>query len=177
LADHRRVEADLRRLLNTAPAVEAEFARLARDYDVNRAQYTSLLERLEKAKLSDNASETGMANFDIIEPPNAATQPISPKRPLLLLASLFLALGIGVGVAWLLTQLKPVFTSSSAVTAATGLQVFGVVSAAQTAQSEQAARIRLMKLGIAAAGLFVAFILVFLLHQPGSRFIHGLLAI
>ena len=177
LADHRRVEADLRRLLNTAPAVEAEFARLARDYDVNRAQYTSLLERLEKAKLSDNASETGMAKFDIIEPPNAASQPTSPKRPLLLLVSLVLALGIGVGVAWLMTQIKPVFTNSATVTATTGLQVFGVVSAAQTPQSERAAKVRLIKLGFAAAGLFVAFILVFLLHQQGSRFIHGLLAI
>jgi polysaccharide chain length determinant protein (PEP-CTERM system associated) len=177
LADHRRVEADLRRLLNTAPVVEAEFARLTRDYDVNRAQYTSLLERLEKAKLSDSASETGMANFDIVEPPNAATQPVSPKRPLLLLGSLVLALGIGVGVAWLLTQLKPVFTSSAAVTAATGLPVFGVVSAAHTAQSEQAAKIHLVKLGAAAAGLFVAFILVFLLHAPGSRLIQSLLAI
>jgi polysaccharide chain length determinant protein (PEP-CTERM system associated) len=176
LADHRRTESELKRLLNTAPAVEAEFARLARDYDVNRAQYTSLLERLEKAKLSDNASETGMANFDIIEKPNATSQPTSPKRPLLLLASLVFALGAGVGSAWLMTQLRPVFTNSAALTELTGIPVFGVVSATMTSESQRLARIRLLKLGGAVAGLFLVFVVVFLTHQSGSRLIHSLLS-
>ncbi|MBK9253830.1 MAG: hypothetical protein IPM70_18935 [Proteobacteria bacterium] len=177
LADHRRVEADLRRLLNTAPAVEAEFARLTRDYDVNRAQYTSLLERSRRPSFPTMrpkpAWPTSTSSSHRMPQPSLT----SPKRPLLLLVSLVLALGIGVGVAWLMTQLEPVFTNSAAVTAATGLQVFGVVSAAETAQSHQDARFRLIKLGFAVAGLFVAFLLVFLLHQPGSRLIHGLLAI
>lgn len=176
LVDHQRAEADLKRLLNTAPAVEAEFARLARDYDVNRAQYTSLLERLEKAKLSDNASETGMANFDIIEKPNAASQPTSPKRPLLLLASLMFALGAGLGSAWLMTQLRPVFTNSAAFTEVTGVPVFGVVSATMTSESQRRSRLRLLKLGGAVAGLFIVFLVVFLTHQSGSRLIHSLLS-
>ena len=62
---------------------------------MNKAQYTALLERLEKAKISDDASQTGMAKFDVIEPPNASTQPTSPKRPVLMLGALIFALGCG----------------------------------------------------------------------------------
>ena len=47
LADHESKIAELRKAVNTVPEVEAEFARLNRDYDLNRAQYHSLIEPLE----------------------------------------------------------------------------------------------------------------------------------
>lgn len=177
LEDHRRVEADLRRLLNTAPAVEAEFARLARDYDVNKAQYTSLVERLEKAKISDDASQTGMAKFDIIEPPNAGTRPAFPNRPLLLIASLFLSGIIGIGIAWVLAQIKPVFSSAAALAETTGLPVFGVVSKAWLERQATEARQGMLRFAGAVAGLLVVFIAVAATHQIGSRFLHELLSI
>ncbi len=52
LADRQRKIVDLRRLLNTAPEIEAELARLNRDYDVTRAQYQGLVERLERTRIS-----------------------------------------------------------------------------------------------------------------------------
>lgn len=177
LNEHRRVEADLRRLLNTAPQIQAEYAQIMRDYDVDTATYTSLLQRLEKAKLSDDASETALANFDPIEPPNASTKPTSPQRPLLLLASLVLALGAGAGVALLMTQLRPVFNSAAALTNATGLPVLGVVSEALGEQGIRQSRMRLLRFGTAVAGLLGAFVLVFLMHAPGSRLVQGLLPI
>lgn len=174
LDNHRRTEADLRRLLSTAPQVEAEFARLTRDYDVNKAQYTALLERLEKAKISDDASQTGMAKFDIIEPPNAGTKPASPNRPLLLAVALILSGGIGLGLAWLLSQLKPVFTSAASLAELTGLTVFGVVSQARRPEHDAETRSRLFKLAGAAAGLLVVFVTAIAMHGIGSRFLHGL---
>jgi polysaccharide chain length determinant protein (PEP-CTERM system associated) len=174
LEDHRRAEADLRRLLNTAPAVEAEFARLARDYDVNKAQYTALLERLEKAKLSDDASQTGMANFDVIEPPNAGNKPASPNRPLLLIAALVFSGAVGLGVAWLMAQLKPVFTSAAGLAQLTGLPVLGVVSMAWLESHAIAARTRMLRFAGAVAGLIVVFAAAVLTHQAGSRLVHGL---
>ena len=51
LAQHQATVADLRQRLNTAPQVEAEFQQLNRDYDVNKAQYTALLESYQKARL------------------------------------------------------------------------------------------------------------------------------
>jgi polysaccharide chain length determinant protein (PEP-CTERM system associated) len=174
LDNHRRTEADLRRLLSTAPQVEAEFARLTRDYDVNRAQYTALLERLEKAKISDDASQTGMAKFDIIEPPNAGTKPASPNRPLLLIVALVFSGAVGLGVAWLLAQLKPVFTSAASLAETTGLTVLGVVSQARRPEQQAESRQRLFKFAGAAAGLLVLFVAAVAMHNVGSRFLHGL---
>lgn len=174
LDNHRRTEADLRRLLSTAPQVEAEFARLTRDYDVNKAQYTALLERLEKAKISDDASQTGMAKFDIIEPPNAGTKPASPNRPILLIVALIFSGAVGLGVAWLLAQLKPVFTSAASLAEITGLAVLGVVSQARRPEQQAESRQRLVKFAGAAAGLLVMFVTAVALHNVGSRFLHGL---
>ncbi len=176
LDNHRRTEADLRRMLSTAPQVEAEFARLTRDYDVNRAQYTALLERLEKAKISDDASQTGLAKFDVIEPPNAANKPASPNRPLLLVVALMFSVMLGAGVAWLLSQLKPVFTNASHLTATTGLPVFGVVSRAWLPVHANVARAGLYKLAGASAALLVVFVAAIATHETGSRFLHGLLS-
>jgi uncharacterized protein involved in exopolysaccharide biosynthesis len=174
LDNHRRTEADLRRLLSTAPQVEAEFARLTRDYDVNRAQYTALLERLEKAKISEDASKTGMAKFDVIEPPNAGTKPASPNRPVLLIVALIFSGAVGLGVAWLLSQLKPVFTSAASLAELTGLPVLGVVSQARRPEHTQEMRTRLFKLAGAAAGLLVVFVTAIAMHRVGSQFLHGL---
>jgi polysaccharide chain length determinant protein (PEP-CTERM system associated) len=174
LDNHRRTEADLRRLLSTAPQVEAEFARLTRDYDVNKAQYTAVLERLEKAKISDDASQTGMAKFDIIEPPNAGTKPASPNRPLLLIVAMVFSGAVGLGVAWLLAQLKPVFTSAASLAEITGLTVLGVVSQARRPEQQVESRQRLFKFAGAAAGLLVMFVTAVALHNVGSRFLHGL---
>jgi polysaccharide chain length determinant protein (PEP-CTERM system associated) len=174
LDNHRRTEADLRRLLSTAPQVEAEFARLTRDYDVNKAQYTALLERLEKAKISDDASQTGLAKFDIIEPPNAGTRPASPNRPLLLAVALVFSGALGLGVAWLLSQLKPVFTSASSLAELTGLPVLGVVSQARRPEHAAESRVRLYKFAGATAGLLVLFVVAVAIHGVGSRFLHGI---
>ena len=45
--------AQLRSMLDTAPEVEAEFARLNRDYDVIKARYNELVNRLDRAEISE----------------------------------------------------------------------------------------------------------------------------
>jgi polysaccharide chain length determinant protein (PEP-CTERM system associated) len=176
LNEHRRQEAELRRLLTSAPQIEAEYAQIMRDYVPKQLRYTSLLERLEKAKLSDDASETALANFDPIEPPNASDRPSFPPRSLLLLVSLVVALGAGVGLALLLMQLRPVFTSAASLAGGTGLPVLGVVTEALTDKGMRESRSRQLRFGTAVAGLLGAFVLVFLMHEPGSRLIQGLLS-
>jgi hypothetical protein len=83
LGDHQSRVAELRRALDTMPKVEAEYAQLNRDYDVNKTQYTALLTQLEKAKLGQEADTNGSVRFEIVEPPNAEYRPVSPRRSLL----------------------------------------------------------------------------------------------
>ena len=66
LAQHESKAAELRRMLDTAPQVEAEFAQLNRDYDVNKAQYTALLASLQKARLGERADDAGSIRFEVV---------------------------------------------------------------------------------------------------------------
>lgn len=128
VADGQRKVASLRALVDTAPEVEAEFARLNRDYDVTRAQYQALLERLEKTRLQEEAESTGVVRFEVIEPPTAAFQPVAPNRPRLIVMVLFGGMAAGVGVAYLLNMLRPVFSNTRQLSQITGLPVLGAVS-------------------------------------------------
>jgi polysaccharide chain length determinant protein (PEP-CTERM system associated) len=169
LADHRRNEAELRRMVDTAPEVEAEYARLTRDYDVTRTQYNALLERLERAKVSGDAGETGVVRFNIIDPPSVPFQPTFPNRPLLLVVALILALGAGGGLAYLLHLVRPVFSSERALAEGTGLPVIGVVTRTWVEKYGADLRRGLMRYGIAAGLLLVTFVVVVAVQDPGSR--------
>jgi polysaccharide chain length determinant protein (PEP-CTERM system associated) len=95
LQQHRAKAADLRQRLDTAPRVEAEFAQLNRDYDVNKAQYTALLANYEKARLGEQADNAGSVRFEIVQPPTASFTPVFPRRGFFLAASFAAALAAG----------------------------------------------------------------------------------
>lgn len=130
LGDHQNRVAELRRALDTMPKVEAEYAQLNRDYDVNKTQYTALLTQLEKAKLGQEADTSGSVRFEIVEPPNAEYRPVSPHRAVLVIVVLALACGCGAGLAYLIQILKPVFWSVRTLAQNTGATVLGAVSPA-----------------------------------------------
>src|SRR4029078_2841023 len=104
-----------RALLNTRPQVEAEYARLNRDYEVVREGYRELVDRLQKARLSARADETGVVKFEVVDPPSASFSPVAPNRVLLLAAVLVVGLGLGGGTAYVMHQLRPVFHSTRAL--------------------------------------------------------------
>jgi polysaccharide chain length determinant protein (PEP-CTERM system associated) len=145
--------ADLRRVASSAPEVEAEYARLTRDYEVTKAQYNALLERLEKAKLSDQADQTGIVRFDVIDPPVAAFNPVAPNRPLLIAGVFLAALAAGGGLAYLLNMMKPVFSNSRALADLTGLPVLGAVTAAWVSDLRERRKKELLVFGGSCAGL------------------------
>ena len=120
----------MRARLNSAPQVEAEFQQLNRDYDVNKAQYTALLESYQKARLGERADNAGSVRFEVVLPPTAPVAPVSPKRTAMLGAILLGALGLAAGVAYLLNLLMPIVSSVRIVNELTAYPVLGVVSVA-----------------------------------------------
>jgi polysaccharide chain length determinant protein (PEP-CTERM system associated) len=169
LAGHQTKVAELRTMLDTMPQVEAEYARLNRDYDVTKSNYTALVERLEKSRLGDEATTSGSVRFDVIEPPNAPFMPISPMRTLLILGVLLLAIGAGGGVAVLLNLLRPVFLSTKSLAEATGLVVLGSVSMALAPERKRSQRSSYLRYAVAFGGLFVVGAVVFQLNRMGLR--------
>lgn len=170
LTDRQNKVADLRKMLDTMPQVEAEYARLNRDYDVTKAQYTALVERLEKSRLGEEATTSGSVRFDIIDPPFAEFRPASPKRSLLVLGVLVGALAVGAAVAFLMHQLKPVFTSARSLAVATGLPVLGAVSMVWLDYQQTAMRRSYLRYGGAVLVLVVVAAVVLQLNRMGVRF-------
>jgi uncharacterized protein involved in exopolysaccharide biosynthesis len=99
-SNQKRIVDDLQQKIDTIPMIEAELARLNRAYDENKSLHRVLLERLQTARLSEDAemSNTGM-QFRLIEPPTLATAPIGPDRELFMTLGLIVALVVGIGVA------------------------------------------------------------------------------
>ncbi len=91
----------LKTRIGQAPQVQAEYAQLTRNYEVTKKQYDALLARLDSTRLGQQAASTGLVDFQVINPPSAKYTPVSPKRPLLIIAMFFLAIGVGIGVAFL----------------------------------------------------------------------------
>ena len=169
LAQHREKAAELRKRLDTAPKVEAEYAALNRDYDVNKAQYTALLGNYEKARLGEQADNAGSVRFEIVQPPTAAFSPVFPLRSLFLAGGLALALAIGGGLAYLLHLIRPVVGSARSLAEFTGMQVLGVVTSAFPGRINAAAKRDLWQFAAGAACLLVAFAIVLTLNWSGFR--------
>ena len=176
VADRQAKIATLRGFINTAPEVEAEFARLNRDYDVTRVQYRALLERLEHSRLGEEAVATGIVKFEIIDPPAASFTPIAPNRPLLIVAAFLGALGAGGAVAYLMSLLNPVFVNTRELSGVAGLPVLGSVSVAWRAK-HRATQHRSLVLYVGTATAFVcAAIALLALQGMISQLVRGLLA-
>ena len=175
LANHQRNAASLRALVDTAPEVEAEYARLTRDYDVTKTQYNELLARLERSRVSRDAEQTGVVAFNIVDPPTVGFQPTFPNRPLFLTAVLFVALGLGGGIAYLLHLLRPVFSSDRSLAELTGLPVLGVVTRTWVEKYRTQLRGGLMRYAIVSGALLVTFVVVVAAQAPMSRLLRAYL--
>ncbi|MEW5757403.1 MAG: XrtA system polysaccharide chain length determinant [Pseudomonadota bacterium] len=128
----RRVE-KLRALIDTIPAVEAELAKLNRDYNINKENYEALVSRRESAKIAQDVEKsTDQIQFRIIEPARVPILPSGPKRPLLYTVVLLAGLGLGLVVAYLLSEIKVTFYNARRLRESTGLPVLGTVSKVRT---------------------------------------------
>ena len=164
--------AELQRLVNTVPEVEAELSRLNRDYEVTKGQYQQLAQRLETAKLSEQADRTGAVKFQIIEPPAAGIEPVAPNRLAMLSAVLAAGLGAGIALAYLLNLLHPVFHNARTLSDLTGLPVLGSISRTWVERDTARTRVHTLAFGALLVLLVGAFLMVMLFRNAGSALLH-----
>jgi polysaccharide chain length determinant protein (PEP-CTERM system associated) len=133
VAEYRRRLEALKGAVNAQPQVEAEYTQLTRDYDVTRANYERLLSRREQAQMSgDMESNASVLDFRVIDPPTVPSAPNAPNRPALISVVMMVALGAGLGVAFVLSQVRPTFSDEKRLRELSGLPVFGTVAMAWT---------------------------------------------
>jgi polysaccharide chain length determinant protein (PEP-CTERM system associated) len=176
VADQERKISDLRKLINTAPQVEAEYQRLDRDYSVTHTQYQALVDRLSRARLSDKADATGVVRFEVVDPPTVDPEPVFPKRTKLIFQVLAAGLAAGLGAAYLMHQLRPVFTSPRQLTEATELPVLGSVSMTWVERHRAAGRRAVWAYSFGAALLVLVAIVTLLTNSVTSHFLHAHIA-
>lgn len=137
------------------PEVESQLAQLNRDYQVNKENYEKLIGRREAAKLSgDLSSTTEMMSFKIIDPPTVPLRPVGPNRALLCSAVLLGALGLGLVLAFLVSQIRPTFLTPAELRDKTGLRLLGTVAMNWTMQEKQRRRRHHLCFGSGLASLF-----------------------
>ena len=122
--------ANLESKVQTLPEIEAELVALNRGYAITKKKYEDLLSRKETAMLAQQADETtDRIQFKVIDPPRAATKPSGPPRFVYFGLVTILGVGIGIAISLLMSQLTPIVTSTNQLSKATGVPIFGVVSA------------------------------------------------
>jgi polysaccharide chain length determinant protein (PEP-CTERM system associated) len=171
IGEGERNVSELKKLVDTAPEVEAEFTRLNRDYDGMKERYAALVDRAERAKLGDQAEQTDAVRFEVLDPPAAKMEPVAPNRPLLEVAGLLFGLTCGAGLAVLLHQLRPVFTSSRILSEVTKLPVLGVVSETWLDKHRSSRKAELIRYSIAAGALLVVFVFILRFSGPVIRMV------
>lgn len=176
IADRQKAIAELKSKMSTAPEVEAEYAQLTRDTDVMQKQYDALLERLNHARLGQQADATGIVKFEVIDPPSAKFEPVAPNRPALIAAALGLALAAGIGAAYLLHLLRPVFVSTRQLAGVTGRPVLGAVSVAWLERHQASQRRRGVLYAAGTLALLGVGAAVLLLQSNIYGAVRGLLA-
>jgi len=169
LAEHEEKARQLRQLLNTAPQVEAEYAQLNRDYDVNKAQYTALLSSFEKARLGERADSAGSVKFQVVEPPMVSNSPVWPRRTLYLAAVLLAALALGTGGANRLDRIRPLVGSASALARVTGAPVLAEFGSAFPERRKRVLRWQFLEISAAVTCLLLAFAGAVVLSHGGVR--------
>jgi len=143
---------ELQAVADALPQIEAEHAQLTRDYEVIKSRYDKLLERRESAQISgDVEASNAVMGFRVIDPPQVPQTPSAPNRPRLMSLVLLAAVGGGLGIAFLLSQLRPTFGDERRLREVSGMQVLGTIAMEWT--DEQSRR--------RTRGLF-AFVLSFL---------------
>jgi polysaccharide chain length determinant protein (PEP-CTERM system associated) len=173
LAQHQNTVAELRQRLNSAPQVEAEFQQLNRDYAVNKAQYTALLESYQKARLGERADNAGSMRFEVVLPPTAPVTPVSPKRATLLAGLWLFAIAVGGAVAYALHVLQPIVSSVRAVKEITSFPVLGVISVAFPSKQQREFRNDVWRFSAATGCLVLALAVALALNWAGARLAIG----
>jgi len=149
------IQADMAQLAakqTAEPGVAAEYQRINRDYEVQKAQYDKLVGDRDNVSLRGQVeTQTDAVQFKVVKTPSLSNVPAAPNRPLLLAAVLIAGLGAGVGAAFALGHLQTSYPTAAKLERASGLPVIGSISQMLTG-AERIARRQKMKLFYGATG-------------------------
>ena len=128
LASYESQYAQLRASARMVPEIEAEFAQLNRDYDVQKKTYGDLLARREAATMGVDVQDTGGTQFRVIDPPRVSPQAMPPTRATILWIAFALALGVGLVASFIASELMPTLHDARSLRELSQRPILGMVS-------------------------------------------------
>lgn len=159
----------LQQQIDILPKIEAELSALNRDYEIHKQNYDGLISRREASNISIEAEKTGeKVKLQIIEPPNVPIKPISPNRPMFSSVALFFALAVGLGVAFLLSQIKPVIYNQKMLRENYDFPILGAVSMLALSDVIYRRKLQLAAFFVITGLLFAAYVGVVVLNVSGA---------
>jgi polysaccharide chain length determinant protein (PEP-CTERM system associated) len=168
---------ELQESIDIIPQVEADLAKLNRDYDITRDRYSSLVERRESARLAQSVDRNSSAiTFKVIDAPIVPFYPSGPDRPLLLAGVMLLALVAGFGWCVIRFILHPTFVDYKQLKKAVDFPVLGAISLQIGPEQMHSRRLHLTTFLMALLLVFGVFGGVLFYQHQGSDQVRTLLA-
>ncbi|MDD3579938.1 MAG: GNVR domain-containing protein [Desulfobacca sp.] len=124
-----------RQRLEDAPQVEQEYLALVRDYQNAHDKHQEIMNKILEARIAEGMEASQKAEkFTLIDPASYPEKPVSPNRPLIMLAGLILSGGMGFGLVALTEHLDHSVKSADEVAWLTGVPVLGRITRMVTAE-------------------------------------------
>jgi protein tyrosine kinase modulator len=151
-----------------SPQVEREYHDLTRDLDNARLRYQEIRTKQGDARVAQSLeSDRQGERFTPIDPPLPPEEPISPNRPLIVIAGLILSLALAAGVAMLREVLDTTIRNRDELLQLVGVAPLALIPRIETEADRRMARRRFrLALGSAAGTACVALVLVHLFYRP-----------
>lgn len=148
----------LKQSVTMVPQVEADLTQLTRDYEVNRKNYEQLLTRRESAEISgEMETKTEVIDFRVVDPPRVPSKPAFPNRPLLVSAVLLVAIGAGLALSFIVSQIIPVVPDRIALKNLGDYPILGSVTMVWSEAQKRQRKRGLMVYGATVAALLGAY--------------------
>jgi uncharacterized protein involved in exopolysaccharide biosynthesis len=137
----------------------------ARDEDVTKKLYNTLLERLETAKITQRleASKEG-TRYTVLDPARLPLSPVKPNKFMVLVMGLFVGIGAGIGLVLLMEMFDHSFLGIDEAKAFFELPIFGAVSRIITQEDLKAQKLRSAQI-TAISAITGAVLLVFIVFN------------
>jgi polysaccharide biosynthesis transport protein len=142
----------------SSPGLEADRAKINRDYDTIKSTYEDLLRKREKAYQNlKSETSTEPLTIRVIDSPEVPLKPVAPNRPLLI--SMVLAAGslLGLAIAFVMSQAHTTYMDVNRLREAVNLQVLGSITSISSEQQRNQGKTWLLLFVGALAALLIVY--------------------
>ena len=140
------------------PEIEAEEQRLSRDYNSIRQQYNEFVNQQQDLEIRRGVENSGDAiALNVVEEPTRPSKPSGPPRLLYMVGSLLGGIIAGIGVSFMMSQLRPVIITVEQLRSQFDLPVLGNVTKTLSDTENRQRSIEILGFVAMSALLFAAF--------------------